>query len=77
MMALSLQDRANLEQFFRHTLLIGNLTSGHIMEELRDISELCEKDSTYSPAPGFLHDMYRKLHALKDEMDESLSLALK
>jgi hypothetical protein len=76
-MALGLQDRANLEQFFRHILLIEDLTSGHIIEELRDVSELCEKDSTYSPAPEFVYDMYRKLDALREGMDESLSLAFK
>jgi hypothetical protein len=75
--ALTLQDRINLEQFFRQTLLIEDLTSGHIIEELRDISELCGKDLAYSPAPEFLHDMYRKLDALREGMDESLLRALK
>jgi hypothetical protein len=76
-MVLSFQARANLEQFFRHTLLIKDLTGGHIVEELRAVSELCGRDSTYTPAQEFLHAMYRKLDALKDGMDGSLLLALK
>jgi len=75
--ALSLQDRANLEQFFRYTLLIEDLTSDHIVEELRNVSELCGEDSAYSPAPESLHDAYRKLDALRKGMSESSLLALK
>jgi hypothetical protein len=68
---LEIQDRTNLEQFFRHTLQIKDLTSSYIIEELRLVSERCMKDPTYLPAPGFLNDLYRKLDALSAGMDES------
>src|SRR3954452_20637461 len=38
METLSLQDRGNLEQFFRHPLLIGDTTSSDILEELGNLS---------------------------------------
>lgn len=77
MATLSLQDRGNLEQFFRHTLLIRNVTSGDIVDELREVAELCEKVPTYSPEPKLLHDIYQMLNTLRIGMDESEILALK
>ena len=76
-MTLSPHDRINLEQFFRRTLLIEDLTGGHVVEELRYVSELFGKYTTYPLGPKCLHDMYRKLDELRKGMDESLLLVIK
>ena len=57
-MALNLHDRANLERFLCYTLLIEDLTSGHIVEGLRNVSELCGEDSAYSPAQLILSGLH-------------------
>ena len=74
---LRTQDREKLEQFFRHTLLIKDIASDHIVTELRELSELCDKDSTYSLAIDLLRDIYQSLDALREGMDESSLLILK
>ncbi|KAF2791877.1 hypothetical protein K505DRAFT_326545 [Melanomma pulvis-pyrius CBS 109.77] len=77
MKTLSPQDRGNLEQFFRHTLQIGEVTHGDILEELGDFSELCESDLTYSPGLEDIHEIYQMLDGLRKGMDEIGSLGLK
>lgn len=77
METLSLQDRGNLEQFFRHTLLIRDVTDGDILEELGDLSELCENDPTYSPGLEAIHEIYQMLDGLRKGMDEMCLLTLK
>jgi hypothetical protein len=68
---LGLQDRENLEQFFRHTLVIGDVTNDDILKELGDLSELCKDDPAYSPELEFIHEMYQRLDRLRKEMDQS------
>lgn len=74
---LGIQDRVNLEQFFRHTLLIGDVTDSDILEELGDLSKRCEDDPAYSPELEFIHEMYQRLDGLRKGMDESKLRAIK
>ena len=74
---LNLQDRGQLEQFFRHTLQIEDITSTDAVSELRAISEYCKKDAAYSPKLACLSEIYHLLDSLRKQMDATSSLALK
>jgi len=77
MATLGLQDRENLEQFFRRTLLIGDVTGGDILTELNYLFALREDDPAYSPELECMHEMYQRLDGLRKGMDESKSRAIK
>jgi hypothetical protein len=71
------QDRGNLEQFFCHPLMIGNVTDSDILKELGDLSEHCEDDLVCSPELEFFHEMYQRLGELRKGMDVSKLNAIK
>jgi len=61
------QDRENLEQFFRRTLVVRDISFEDILVELSHLVELGEKglgDQTH------LHDLYKKMNELWEGLDE-------
>lgn len=75
--ALGLQDRDNLEQFFRHTLLIGDITAGGILEELADLSKCSQDNPAHSLEMELVHQLYQRLDGMRKGMDESNSKVIK
>jgi hypothetical protein len=63
------QDRDNLEQFFRRTLDIRDISFDDILVELGHLVELGEKDLADQTHP---HDLYKKMNELWEGLDEEL-----
>lgn len=63
-MILDLQDRENLEHFFRHTLLIRDITHNDVLNELRNLSEPGEHSQEW-PELGLVREMYKILDGLR------------
>lgn len=74
---LGLQDRDNLEQFFRHTLLIGNITADDILEEPEDLSKSSQDKLTRSLQRELIYEMYQRLDDLRKGMAVSNSRVIK
>ncbi|KAN0122902.1 hypothetical protein V8E51_001228 [Hyaloscypha variabilis] len=71
LVTLGSQDRNNLEQFFHHTLLIGDITAGGILKELAYLSKYSEDNPAHSPEIELTYEMYQRLDGLRAGMGES------
>lgn len=61
------QDRENLAQFFRHTLVVRDISFEDILDELDHLVKLGEKGLGDQTHP---HDLYKKMNELWKELDE-------
>jgi hypothetical protein len=64
---LPTQDRENLEQFFRRTLVVRDISFEDILVELGHLVELGEKGLGDQTHP---HDLYKKMNELWEGLDE-------